>query len=458
MSINQSGTLKGTIQAKETLKGTISPKGVLSGTISATKQGWSAYEVAVKNGFEGTEAEWLESLQGPAGPQGNPGVHIAGDGERPEGTVIEVDFNGDDVGDLTESHTHENKDVLDGFAFDEENGMLLHNELPVGGSFVANIDISGIQDADGGLIGTNICVDYVDGSSLNWPIPQLPAATKADAGKVVGVSALGGYKLMDAPTSGGNLPESGATSVDWGDIKNKPFDGTVKTITWDGNTDGLEAVDLLGMAKLYKVSDDFIRFNADDMSAGKYRITTGEVTSSGIKEEDKVNLGEIWSSSFEDLGAFCVNVGESFAMFPYFASVAEDNTTFTVDGTALGMGTIAVTIESKGTYFTFMDGMAVTNLSFVDVVSQIPVDFIPEEAFCTAQLTDYGNYSMLKIIDRHGNEQTTYIYDGAKGADGEKGADGAPGYTPQKGKDYFTEADKQEFYDYINANILGGEW
>lgn len=39
--------------------------------------GKSAYEVAVDNGFEGTEAEWLSSLEGPQGPkgdQGEPGV------------------------------------------------------------------------------------------------------------------------------------------------------------------------------------------------------------------------------------------------------------------------------------------------------------------------------------------------------------------------------------------------
>ena len=38
--------------------------------------GKSAYEIALKNGFEGTEPEWLESLQGetgPAGPQGETG-------------------------------------------------------------------------------------------------------------------------------------------------------------------------------------------------------------------------------------------------------------------------------------------------------------------------------------------------------------------------------------------------
>lgn len=36
--------------------------------------GASAYEVAVDNGFVGTEAEWLASLVGPEGPQGEPGT------------------------------------------------------------------------------------------------------------------------------------------------------------------------------------------------------------------------------------------------------------------------------------------------------------------------------------------------------------------------------------------------
>ena len=42
-------------------------------------RGYSAYQVAVMNGFEGTEAEWLESLKGaqgehgPQGPQGESG-------------------------------------------------------------------------------------------------------------------------------------------------------------------------------------------------------------------------------------------------------------------------------------------------------------------------------------------------------------------------------------------------
>jgi len=38
------------------------------------QDGLSAYEIAVANGFTGTEAEWLESLRGEAGVQGVPGL------------------------------------------------------------------------------------------------------------------------------------------------------------------------------------------------------------------------------------------------------------------------------------------------------------------------------------------------------------------------------------------------
>ncbi len=36
--------------------------------------GASAYELAVQNGYKGTELQWLASLRGPEGPQGVPGV------------------------------------------------------------------------------------------------------------------------------------------------------------------------------------------------------------------------------------------------------------------------------------------------------------------------------------------------------------------------------------------------
>ena len=35
--------------------------------------GKSAYEIAVAHGYKGTEQEWLDSLKGLQGPQGEPG-------------------------------------------------------------------------------------------------------------------------------------------------------------------------------------------------------------------------------------------------------------------------------------------------------------------------------------------------------------------------------------------------
>ncbi len=59
--------------------------------------GKSAYEIAVDNGFVGTEAEWLASLVGPQGPQGDPGLDATiefFDEGVSLGTATEVDFVG----------------------------------------------------------------------------------------------------------------------------------------------------------------------------------------------------------------------------------------------------------------------------------------------------------------------------------------------------------------------------
>ena len=48
------------------LKGKTAAEGLLRGKINGleTIKGYSAYEIALINGFEGTEEEWLESLRG----------------------------------------------------------------------------------------------------------------------------------------------------------------------------------------------------------------------------------------------------------------------------------------------------------------------------------------------------------------------------------------------------------
>lgn len=53
---------------------------------------------------------------------------------------------------------------------------------------------------------------------------------------------------------------------------------------------------------------------------------------------------------------------------------------------------------------------------------------------------------------------TLYDVVGTPGADGKDGADGAPGYTPQRGTDYWTAADIAEIKGYVDDAILGGAW
>lgn len=64
-TISNINKLSGDVTNKRSLSGTVSSSVDLSGNIMYTiLKGLSAYEVAVKNGFVGTEEEWLESLVG----------------------------------------------------------------------------------------------------------------------------------------------------------------------------------------------------------------------------------------------------------------------------------------------------------------------------------------------------------------------------------------------------------
>ena len=74
--------------------------------------GLSAYQIAVKNGFNGSEKEWLDSLRGPAGPegpQGPRGVDVNDIGWNDAGELIislsnDVDFN---IGNIRGEQGHQ---------------------------------------------------------------------------------------------------------------------------------------------------------------------------------------------------------------------------------------------------------------------------------------------------------------------------------------------------------------
>lgn len=69
------------------VKGTISVPDLITGK--------SAYEIALLNGFKGTEAEWVDWLRnGVDGKDGVSGVYV-GSGEMPEGYNVQIDPSGE---------------------------------------------------------------------------------------------------------------------------------------------------------------------------------------------------------------------------------------------------------------------------------------------------------------------------------------------------------------------------
>lgn len=61
-------SIKGTAESYVELRGSLSMPDMITGK--------SAYEIALLNGFEGTEAEWLASLKGDKGDKGDTGAKI----------------------------------------------------------------------------------------------------------------------------------------------------------------------------------------------------------------------------------------------------------------------------------------------------------------------------------------------------------------------------------------------
>lgn len=73
-------------------------KRALIGTLGGNViRGYSAYQVAVRNGFEGTEKEWLESIigqQGEKGDTGDSGVHVGTDAPTDPVKNVWIDIDG----------------------------------------------------------------------------------------------------------------------------------------------------------------------------------------------------------------------------------------------------------------------------------------------------------------------------------------------------------------------------
>lgn len=172
-----SNTIKGTVATTKTIKGSV--YGIYG------KDGLSAYELAVKNGFVGTEQEWIASLKGKQGERGEQGIQgIKGDkgekgdkgdtgnsgvylgsGEMPEDCNVQIDPTGEPY----DMNTYATKDELaeavaqSKVFFDiTENGIISLKAEYRGLSTSSNTPSYSVSDNGVGKAG-----------SLNYLLPEL---------------------------------------------------------------------------------------------------------------------------------------------------------------------------------------------------------------------------------------------------------------------------------------------
>lgn len=95
----------------------------------------------------------------------------------------------------------------------------------------------------------------------------------------------------------------------------------------------------------------------------------------------------------------------------------------------------------------------------VNVVKQNGATFYPEVSedgtLSWTNDKDLPNPEPVNIRGKDGKDgaQGPKGDTGSQGPQGEPGKDGANGYTPVKGKDYWTEADKSEIESYIDQQL-----
>jgi hypothetical protein len=135
--------------------------------------GLSAYEIAVNNGFVGTEQEWLDSLEGPQGPQGIQGIQgpIGPDGLSAYEVALANGFVGTELQWLASLEGTDGVDGTNGTnGVDGQDGAdgLSAYEVAVANGFIGTeqqwLDSLKGADGDNGTNGTN-GIDGQDGLS-----------------------------------------------------------------------------------------------------------------------------------------------------------------------------------------------------------------------------------------------------------------------------------------------------
>lgn len=232
-------------------------------------------------------------------------------------------------------------------------------------------------------------------------------------------------------------------------------DGT--EVYWNGPTgnevqgqDYFIALDLGEGAYVYayKVSNVPIPFDVLDNIKRKDILTRRIIsyTENVIESDEIVNGEENFEGSIITTQEFVVGQIKGYMVdgMPVIISVIQDT-----DLSTLGQAGIA----TVGTYFFYAPNMGdqsetttfLIHLKY-NIIKQLDLEYIPDIAFGTLEMSKVGTTATIKYTDRNNNVQTITISDGEKGT------------TPVRGTDYWTAADKAEIKSYVDNAILGGVW
>lgn len=181
------------------------------GTPVAGADGLSAYEIAVDNGFAGSETEWLASLVGPAGapgvdgtigPQGIQGEQGETGSEGPQGIQGEQGVQGPA-----------------GASFTLKGAVVVETDLPATGAEVAG---------DAYWVGTGSAIQLYIYTNSGWvPSPDLvgpqgPQGEKGEKGEKgdAGVQGIQGIQGVAGPVgatgaTGPQGPAGTEATIDW---------------------------------------------------------------------------------------------------------------------------------------------------------------------------------------------------------------------------------------------------
>lgn len=186
--------------------------------------GLSAYEIAVKHGFVGTEEEWLESLvghqgeqgeEGPQGPQGEPGSDADVTEENIERAMGYKPVSPSDLG--------EKMDKADGasaghFAtFDDNGNVIDYGYDPE--QFATQDDLGDMMPrVDDGVEGHLLCLDN-RGAAMD---SEIPASAITDIQSLIPAQATVINKLVDKNTMNSSIQTATAefrgNYDNWGDV------------------------------------------------------------------------------------------------------------------------------------------------------------------------------------------------------------------------------------------------